>query len=104
MEQKATVLRENYLEFLRKVDEAELAQTLESNQYGSQISIMDSAHAPSYPINSRRKVLLMGALASLVLAGGLALLLEILNPLIVDADQVEAISGLPVLGSVPNIT
>lgn len=103
MTQRATVLRENYLEFLRKVDEAELAQTLESNQYGSQISIMDSAHPPSLPVSSRRKMLAMGLVGTIALSVGLALLFEMLNPLIIDAEQVERLSGLPVLGAMPRI-
>ena len=46
----------------------------------------------------------MGLLASLTLSIGIGVALEILDPVLLTADQVEAESGLPVLGSVQEIS
>jgi succinoglycan biosynthesis transport protein ExoP len=44
LEQAETVLRESYVAFLRKVQEAELAQSLESAQQGARISVLVRSH------------------------------------------------------------
>jgi len=101
--EKETVLREKYLEFMRKVNAAEMAQDLETAQYGAQVSILDRAQPPVKPVRSRRLLLALGIAATLGLAGGLGLLFEMLDPVLVDSDQVEGLTGMPVLGSVPRL-
>lgn len=103
LEQRATVLRENYLQFLRKVQEAELAQSLESAQQGARISILDSASPPTEQLRARWKILALGMVASLALTLGLAVLLELLDAVVVSALQLEALTDKPVLGSIPRI-
>ena len=100
LEERATVLRENYLEFLRKVQDAELAETLESAQQGPKVSILDPATAPVAPTYSRRRYLLLGAIASLMLVVGTGVLLELLDPVVLNRFQLEAIGGPPILGAV----
>ena len=69
LQQKETVLREDYTASLRKVEQAELAENLEAAQQGGQVSILDSAVPPSSPKLSRWVVLLAG----LALTAGLAI-------------------------------
>ena len=102
-EQRATVLRENYLQFLRKVQEAELAQSLESAQHGARISVLDRAAPPSRPQLPQWKIFAGGIAASLVLSIGLAILLELLDTVIVNTDQLELLVEKPLLGSVPRV-
>ncbi len=101
MQQTAQVLNENYLEVLRKVKEAELAQSLEMAQHGAQLSIVDSAEPPSEASKKRLKLAVLGVVASLALAGGIGVFLEILDPVLVSENQLQSITNLPCLGIIP---
>ena len=103
LEERATVLREDYLSTLRKVEEAELAENLESAQQGSQVSLLDPALPPKLPQVSRWLVLLCGVAGSLFAALAVGVLLELLDPVVIDARQLEDIGELPVLGTLPRI-
>jgi uncharacterized protein involved in exopolysaccharide biosynthesis len=103
IEERGLVLREDYLSTLRKVEEAELAENLESAQQGSQVSLLDPATPPRAPQLSRWLILAGGLGASLALAIALAVLLELVDPVLLSARQLEEIASLPVLGSLPRI-
>ena len=104
LEGKESVLRETYLEFLRKVEDAELAQQLEQTQRGERFSVLDLADPPTHPTKSRLKYLAAGLLASIACALGIGVVLEILDPVILTTHQLEQIADLPTLGSVRTIT
>jgi uncharacterized protein involved in exopolysaccharide biosynthesis len=103
LEQKEQVLREDYLGALRKVEAAELAESLESAQQGGQVSVLDTASPPSSPLRPRWMVALGGLVGSGVLAVGVAVLLELIDPVIVGARHVRKLSDVPVLGSLPYV-
>jgi uncharacterized protein involved in exopolysaccharide biosynthesis len=103
LEERGTVLREDYLGTLRKVEAAELAENLESAQQGSQVSLLDPAVPPRAPEVSRWLVAAGGLGASLALALALAVLLELVDPVLISNRQLEEIAELPVLGSLPRI-
>jgi uncharacterized protein involved in exopolysaccharide biosynthesis len=103
LEQRATVLRENYVGFLRKVQEAELAQNLESAQHGARISVLDRAAPPSKQRYARWKLLGVGAAASLALAIALAVFLEIVDAVVVGRQQLESLTDKPLLGLIPRV-
>lgn len=103
LDQKAVVLRENYLEFLRKVQEAELSESLELAQQGQRVSILNPAAPPMRPETDRLTSLVFGLFASLAAAGAAGVLFELSDPVLVDLAHAEAETGLPGLGSVPII-
>ena len=103
LEGKESVLRETYLEFLRKVEDAELSQELERTQRGERFSIVDLADPPTHPTKSRWKYLAAGLLASIACALGIGVVLETLDPVILTTRQLEQIADLPALGSVRTI-
>ncbi len=103
LEERESVLREKYLEFLRKVQDAKLAQSLELAQHGERFSVVDPAVEPTRPVRKRGRYAALGGMASLALAFGIGILLEIRDPVLVSADQLEQVSELPVLGSVSRI-
>lgn len=103
MTQKEAVLREDYLSSLRKVEEAKLAESLEMAQQGAQVSILDPAQPPSAPSRPRWHLVAGGVMGALVLAFGIAVLLELVDPVIVSTRQLETIAEQPVLGSLPRI-
>jgi len=102
LERQANVLRENYTESLRKVKEAELAESLEAAQEGERFSISEHAVPPTAPKIPRWEVALGGVVAALGLSALMGAFLELRDPVIVSADQVEAETrGVAVLGSLP---
>jgi succinoglycan biosynthesis transport protein ExoP len=103
LEERESVLREKYLEFLRKFQDAKLAQSLESAQHGERFSLVDPAVEPTRPVRERSFYAAFGGIVSLALAFGVGILLEIRDPVLVSADQLELVSDLPVLGSVSRI-
>jgi len=103
LEEKESVLRETYLEFLRKVQEAELAQNLEATQSGERVSVLNWATPPTRPEHEPWKYLLAGLLASFGAALAVGVLLEIFDPFLLSTEQMETAGELPVLGSVPRI-
>jgi len=100
LEQRSEVARDAYLEFLHKVQDAELAQTLESTQQGPHVSFLDRAGVPASPIRSPISFLVPGVLVSLLLTLGLGAALELLDPVVISADQFEDVGGPSLLGSV----
>jgi succinoglycan biosynthesis transport protein ExoP len=103
LEEQVQQLREDYLKSLRKVEDAELAESLEAAEQGAQISVLDRAHAPSKPERTRVKLAVVGVAGALALGIGLGLLLELLDPVVVDAEHLARLSSHPVLGSVPRV-
>ena len=103
LQEHETVLRDSYLSFLRKVQEAELAQSLETAQQGARFSVSDRAYPPVKSTQDRIKLLLAGLLLSFAIAAGVGMLLEALDPVLVSKDQIESVGGLPVLGSAPRL-
>ncbi|MGX0976002.1 tyrosine-protein kinase Etk/Wzc [Roseovarius sp. MBR-51] len=70
--------------------EAEMASVLESRQQQERFEILETAIPPEFPVSaSRKKLVIAGALASLVAGIGFAVLLEIMNPAIRSAAQLE---------------
>jgi uncharacterized protein involved in exopolysaccharide biosynthesis len=104
LEEKGNVIRNNYQEFLRKVQEAELAQNLELAQQGERVVVLDRAEPPNAPIEERLQYALIGVAASFGLALAVGLLLEVADPVVISTAHVESAFGLPVLGSVYRIS
>jgi uncharacterized protein involved in exopolysaccharide biosynthesis len=103
LERRNQVLQETYLEYLRKVKEAELAESLERAQQGARVAVLDSAVPPLEPETNRLMIGLGGLAAALGLALLTGLGLELLDPVIVSPQGLEKVSGVRVLGSVPHI-
>lgn len=100
LDQQAAVLRETYLDFMRKVKEAELAETLESAQQGPQVSMLDRAAPPSGPTRSPMVFLLPGVLGAFGLALAIGVGLELIDPVVLSPAHFEAVGIPPLLGNV----
>lgn len=103
LEEKEQVLRQDYQDTLRKVKEAEFAETMESAQQGSKISVLQAAEAPSKPKRPRWLVLVVGIVASFGAAMVISLLLEFVDPVVIDVHHLQSLSGRPVLGQIPTV-
>jgi len=103
LEEKEQVLREDYVASLRKVEAAELAENLESARQGGQVSMLDTAQPPTKPKRPLWLIGLGGVGASFGLALALAVLLELVDPVLLSPRQLEGVAERPVLGSLPKI-
>lgn len=100
LSQNSRVLEEKYLEFLRKVQDAKLAEELERSQQGPRVTVLDHASPPTDPIRSSARYLQFGLAASFALAILAAMLAELIDPTILDPDHFAYIGDAPMLGSI----
>jgi uncharacterized protein involved in exopolysaccharide biosynthesis len=98
--QNSRVLEEKYLEFLRKVQDAKLAEELERSQQGPRVSVLDRASPPSEPIRAGMRYLQLGLAASIGLAFLAALLAELLDPTVLSPEHFEYVGDPNMLGSI----
>ena len=83
---------------------AELAESVESAQQGERAMILDNAVPPTEPEEPRWLFSAVGILGSVGLAVAVACLLELLDVVLIRADQIEEEFGIGVVGSVGRIT
>jgi uncharacterized protein involved in exopolysaccharide biosynthesis len=103
LQQKESVLRDDYTAALHKVEQSELAENLESARQGGQVSILDNAALPSAPKQPRWMIALAGVGGTLGLAVAVAALLELVDPVVIGVRQITKLSDRPVLGTVPYV-
>lgn len=103
LEREEVLLQEAYTNYLRKLKSAELSQSMDLAQQGTQLIRLESARPPTQPIIPR--VVFTAAALITTLAGSLlfAVLRELLNPVVIDSAHLEQITSLPSLGSIPPI-
>jgi uncharacterized protein involved in exopolysaccharide biosynthesis len=90
--------KEAYLNYLRKEEEARISSALDESQIVN-IAIAERAAVPTEPESGQlRRRVLVGTFLSGLLAVGLALLRDWMDPSVKTAAQAERLAGLPVLG------
>lgn len=103
MEQRAEILRESHREFLRKVNQAELSEAVESAQQGERATVLDPAVPPTRPESSPLLILIVLVVGSVGASVAVAVLLELIDAVVVNVEELEHTYRLPVLGSVARI-
>lgn len=84
--------------------EADVGFRLESTNQAERLTVIEPAGLPDYPSGgSRKKVAVMGGAASVGLALFLAFLLELRNPVIRSAAQMQRETGLEPVVSIPTL-
>jgi uncharacterized protein involved in exopolysaccharide biosynthesis len=97
-------LSENYTQLLSQKLDAETAARLEQRSRGQQFRVIDPAYLPIRPSFPHRGLFaLVGALAGLLLGISLAVVADILDPTVKEADQAAAALRLPLLAVVPYV-
>ena len=97
-------LSENYTQLLSKKLDAEMASRLEQQQKGQQFRILDPAYLPEKPSFPNRGLFaLAGLLLGLLLGASLAVVVDVLDPTIKDAESVAAAFSFPVLAVIPYV-
>ncbi|MWD30020.1 chain-length determining protein [Aquicoccus sp. SCR17] len=89
----------------RRRADAEMTQVLESRQQTERFEILETALPPTHSVSaSRKKVALLGGALSVVAGLGAAFLLELFNPAIRSAAQLERVLGLSPVVSIPMVS
>lgn len=89
---------------MARQSEAEVGFGLESENQAERLTIIEPAAVPDYPSGgSRKKVAMMGGVASVGFALLLAFLLDLLKPVIRSAAQMERETGLEPVVSIPDL-
>ena len=104
LERELTQLNEQFTVISRRKADAEMSQSLEEQRQLARFEVLEPAIAPVYPVSrSKRSIAMLGGIASGMLAVGVAFLLEMLNPPIRNAAQMERVLGVRPVISVPVI-
>lgn len=84
--------------------EAAMTQQIEAQEQSARYTVLERAEAPYYPVTaSRKKLAIAGAMASLMVAVGLALLVEVMSPAIRSAAQLERQLGVTPVIVIPRL-
>ena len=102
LDREMTRLQEQYGVVTRRKAEAELGQLLEDRKATDRFEVLETALVPEFPVSrSRKKLAIMGGMASLLGALGLAFLIETMNPVIRSAAQMERALGVQPVVAIP---
>ena len=102
LQRKLQQLEDQYAVIGRNRSEAEINQILETDQQSEQLSVLETALVPEYPVSpNRKKIVAIGGIISLLVAGGIVLLLELLNPVIRTSAQLERQLSITPVVSIP---
>ena len=100
LQQQTDLLRQTYVLLQTRLKEAEITQAVDDPN----VSIVDPALTPNGPIRpNRRSTLLLGAFLGLLAGIAVAYGREFLDKTIHTRDQLREMTGVPVLGLIPNI-
>ena len=97
---------QNQLEVITaRRNEAEVGFSLETDQRGEKLITLEQAELPEYPVSaSRKKLAIIGGLASIMLSLFVAFLLELRRPVIRSARQMTRETGLIPVVSIPDLS
>ncbi|MBV2359548.1 chain-length determining protein [Thalassococcus sp. CAU 1522] len=105
LQRELTGLQEQYAVVTRRKAEAAMGQLLEDRQQTDRFEVLETALVPEHPVTrSRRQLALMGGVASLLAGLAAAFLIEMMNPAIRNAAQMERVLGIQPVVSIPRIT
>lgn len=102
LQRELTQLNEQFTVISRRKADAEMSQILEEQRQLARFEVLEPALVPTFPVSrSKRSIAIMGGIVSAMFAFGVAFLLELLNPPIRNASQMERVLGLRPVISVP---
>ncbi len=102
MERTMTQLQAQFASAAERRREAELGLRIEDDQQSVRFVLLEAALVPEHPVSTaRRRIALIGAMSGIMLGFGLALLRELLNPVMRTARQMERELQLRPVISIP---
>ena len=104
LERNLERLQDQYSVITRRKADAEMGQMLEDRQQMDRFEALETALVPEVPASgSRKKVAIMGGVASLLAGIALAFVVELANPAIRSAMQMERALGVQPVVAIPTI-
>lgn len=105
MEREMDRLQDQYSIITRRKAEAEMGQLLEDRQATDRFEVLETALVPEFPVSrSRKKLAMMGGVASVIAGLAAAFIVELMNPAIRSAAQMERMLGVQPVVSIPTVT
>lgn len=105
LSQRQTELEDQYAAISRKRVDAETGQGLEDDPQAERLKVIEKAQAADQPVSPNRpRILALGSGVAMLLAVGLALLLELMNPAIRSAAGMERKLELRPVATIPYIS
>lgn len=102
LQRELSQLNEQFTVISRRQADAQMSQSLEEQRQLARFEVLERAIPPSYAISrSKRSIAMLGGIASGLFALGVAFVLEILNPPLRTAGQMERALGVRPVISVP---
>src|SRR5262249_11510620 len=98
LEERAVILREKRIEVLRKVQSADLGGKLLDAPESRRVTVLNPAEPPSRPMRTPFRKLALSIIASFGLAAAVGVALELLQPVVLSAEDIRNVSGHPILG------
>lgn len=93
-----------YENFVNRREEARMTEALDHNKLSSHVTVMERAWSPVDPVFPRPVMLPIGLITGLILGMMLALMREFLDHSFKKPSDLERISQMPVIGSVPELS
>jgi uncharacterized protein involved in exopolysaccharide biosynthesis len=104
LERELSKLEQQYQAIAAGKAEAEMQQMLEASQHAESFTVLEQALPPDWPVApSRKRIMAMGGLLSLVVALALIILMELRSPEIRTAAQLERQLGLRPVAVIPKL-
>jgi len=90
LQRRLKQLEAQYAVMTKNRAEAEIENILETGQQSELLTVLESALVPDYPYSpNRKKIAMIGGMASLLIAAAIVLILEMMNPVIRTVAQLE---------------
>jgi polysaccharide chain length determinant protein (PEP-CTERM system associated) len=93
-----------YDSLLKKLDEAQLGENLETDRHGEQFRVLEDALPPSAPVAPNRpRLALLGLILAIAAGVGAVLAAEQFDETFHDVDDLRNFTKVPVLASIPKV-
>jgi polysaccharide chain length determinant protein (PEP-CTERM system associated) len=94
----------SYQDFSNRRLEAGVQADLERRQLGEQFRVLEAAFESPEPVSPNRiLIVLLGAIFGIALGGAVGVVLEVIDPTVHEARQLQSLLRIPVLASIPQI-
>ncbi len=98
-------LQGEHNQIIQRRNEAEVGFRLENSSQSERLTIIETAPVPDYPVTGgRKRLVLMGVMGSFVVSIAIAFVMELMQPVLRTAEQIERETGLVPVAVIPELT
>lgn len=105
LERDAQIKRQLYDELIQRYEMAQLTGSLGIFEQNKRVKVIDLPYTPSRPSNLPLiAFIVLGLVCGIGLGCGVAIIIELLDSSVRSADEIEAITGAPIITTIPKIS